>query len=635
MSRKKRILYISDSPGVFTGFGKACKLILKHLYSTGKYEITQLSQGLQNGSPLFLRFPWKTEGAIPTDPNIINEINQDPGKGRAASYGEFVIEDVVKRVKPDVIFSVNDSWGNLFVADKEFFKHIPTVCWTTFDSLPLLPDTVDKAPKIKHYWAWSSFAENEFKRLGHNHVKTQYPPVNLEHFKPLPLSHKKEIRKKHGIPENAFIVNFTFRNQLRKLVNTLLEGYALFRKEHNDIKNTFLHLHTNFSEGWDIPRLCKQYGVNENEVLATYVCRETGDYFILPYKGQDLDNPKTQSKKTLITVNIQNGISEEQLNECYNIADFYCHPATSGACEIPCVEAAAAGKIVATCDYAYGEDIIRKNKGSIPIEYTFYAEHGTQFLKSQPRPFSIAKIMHQVYSMKPMRRAEMEEKSRQWALENYSHEKVCKEFEDFIDSLHSLDDAAFDYADKKRKYNPSAVIPQVSSDKEYVLKLYQDILDLNPDEQDSGRAYWEARIKEGMPRQQIESFFRQEATKEIQKEQAKDLNAQLDQVFGITDKKKVLVTIKESLGDIILLTSLLKDFRQKYPKEEYHIFLATEPKYFEAIEGNQNIDSLVAWHPALENELFLMGAGNNKKYIDHFYYPAVQTQKFISYLTGK
>jgi hypothetical protein len=180
----------------------------------------------------------------------------------------------------------------------------------------------------------------------------------------------------------------------------------------------------------------------------------------------------------LVTANVAVGVSDEQLNEIYNLFSLYSHPATSGACELPCVEAALTGKIITTCPYSFGEDIIENNKGSIAMKFTFYTEHGTQFLKSQPSAYELSKIFKKVYEMKPQLRRKMEEESRQWALNNYSIEVNGKKIEEFIDKCEILNDDAFDFSEKlENNPNPSAQINDNSDNKEWVKSLYKLILD--------------------------------------------------------------------------------------------------------------------------------------------------------------
>ena len=325
------------------------------------------------------------------------------------------------------------------------------------------------------------------------------------------------------MPQDAFIIGFVFRNQLRKLINTQIEAYALFKKHNPEVKNTFLYTHTHYGEGWDIHRLCQQYGVDPKEVLCTYVCKETRQYFIAPFHGQDIENPVIK-RKTLITANVSLGVSDEQLNEIYNIFSLYSHPATSGACELPCVEAALTEKIITTAPYSFGEDIIENNKGSIAMKFTFYTEHGTQFLKSQPSVYELSKIFKKVYEMKSHTKHQMEKDSRKWALENYSIEVNGSKFEEFIDSQNILDDSTFIFdTESKNKPNPEAVIASDSDERIWVKSLYKLILDREINDQDEGLTHWLQKLEQKVPKEQIENYFRQVAQEDLNKQNNKTL----------------------------------------------------------------------------------------------------------------
>lgn len=629
MERKKRILYLSDFAGAFTGFGKNTKLLLNYLHNTNKYEICNAAQGVMAGNAdQEDRFPWKTVGVLPNDPAKINQINQDPNLARAASYGEVEIENIVKEFKPDVIFSVNDTWGSQFVVNKNFFSKIPTVCWNTFDSLPLLPDTIENAKKIQHYWTWSDFARKELHKLGHTHVKTQYPLVNTKNFYKLPDSKISEIKAKHGLQRNSFIIGFVFRNQLRKLINTQIEAYAQFKRQNPEVKNTFLYTHTHYGEGWDIHRLCEQYGVDKKEILCTYICKETKEYFILPYNGQDIENPKTK-QKTLVTVNVGFGVTDVQLNEIYNIFDLYSHPATSGAAELPCVEAALTEKIIATCAYSFGEDIIDLNQGSFEYKFSFYTEHGTQFLKSQPSASSMCQVFKKIYDMPLDKRNKLGILSREWAIENYSIENNGSKIENFIDSLPTLSDKDFDFTPTKKSQNPNAIIPQIQDDRQWLKSLYKLILDTNVEDHDEGLLYWEKQILNNIPKNQIENYFRQVAAQEIQKNNQIDISDLF--VTEYKDKIKVLIVQPESLGDVFILTSLFESFRNRYPKETHEIFVATKPEYFDIINGNPFIDKWVPYHEIMDSALLIEGRCKIKPICHIAYHPYFPTQRLLDY----
>ena len=629
--RKKRVLFLTDYAGAFTGFGKNCKLLLTYLYKTGKYEILNAAQGLPKHGAHEHKFPWRTVGVLPDDPQKIQQIHQDPNLARTAAYGNLEMTNIVKDFKPDVIFSVNDTWGSQFVVDLPFFNKIPTVCWNTFDSLPLLPDTIEKAPKIKYYWTWSDFARKELHKHNFDHVKNQYPLVNTNNFYKLPDSKIAEIKNRFGLPQDAFIIGFVFRNQLRKLINTQIEAYALFKKHNPEVKNTFLYTHTHYGEGWDIHRLCQQYGVDPKEVLCTYVCKETRQYFIAPFHGQDIENPIIK-RKTLITANVSLGVSDEQLNEIYNIFSLYSHPATSGACELPCVEAALTEKIITTAPYSFGEDIIENNKGSISMKFTFYTEHGTQFLKSQPSAYELSKIFKKVYEMKPNTRHQMEKDSRKWALENYSIEVNGSKFEEFIDSQNILDDSIFIFdTESKDKPNPEAVIVSDSDERTWVKSLYKLILDTEVSDQDEGLIHWLQKLEQKVPKEQIENYFRQVAQEELNKQNNKTLEIK-DLFNSHPDHKKVLIVQPESIGDIFLVTSLLESIRDRYPSNKYKIYFATKPEYQDLIYGNPFVDEWVPYHPIMDNLIVMEGGMGQSRICDIVYNPYFSTQRLLSYM---
>jgi glycosyltransferase involved in cell wall biosynthesis len=545
--------------------------------------------------------------------------------------GNLEMTNIVKDFKPDVIFSINDTWGSQFVVDLPFFEKIPTICWNTFDSLPLLPDTIEKAPKIKHYWTWSDFARKELHKHNFNHVKNQYPLVNTNNFYKLSDSKIAEVKNRFGLPQDAFIIGFVFRNQLRKLINTQIEAYALFKKHNPEVKNTFLYTHTHYGEGWDIHRLCQQYGVDPKEVLCTYVCKETRQYFIAPFRGQDIENPIIK-RKTLVTANVGLGVSDEQLNEIYNIFSLYSHPATSGACELPCVEAALTEKIVTTAPYSFGEDIIENNKGSIAMKFTFYTEHGTQFLKSQPSSYELSKIFKKVYEMKPQAKHKMEQDSRKWALENYGIEVNGKKIEEFIDTFSILEDSVFEFkAENSKKQNPSAIVEDNPDNRIWLKSLYKLILDMEVTDQDEGLAHWLQKLEQNTPKAQIENYFKQVAQQELEKQDNKTIEIK-DLFNKFPEYKKVLIVQPESIGDIFLVTSLLESIRDRYPSNKYKIYFATKPEYQDIIYGNPFVDQWVPYHPIMDNLIVMEGGMGQDGICDIVYSPYFSTQRLLSYM---
>ena len=60
-------------------------------------------------------------------------------------------------------------------------------------------------------------------------------------------------------------------------------------------------------------------------------------------------------------------------------------------------------------------------------------EHKSEYKKASTSPDSIAKSIHKAYSMNEDERRDLGKKARQWTLDNYSSENICKILEKFID----------------------------------------------------------------------------------------------------------------------------------------------------------------------------------------------------------
>ena len=442
----KRILFHSNSAKAFTGFGKNAKNILQYLYKTGKYEIIEFANGVQWDHPSLKLRPWKAQGSLPNNPAVIQQLNKDPNRGRAAGYGAEMIDSAIKEYKPDIYIGVEDIWAFSDYWDKPWWNKINNMIWTTLDSQPILPQAAKAAPKTKHFYSWASFAEKDLKKMGHDHVGTLHGTVNTEDFYRQSDTYRKELRREFGITDE-FIIGFVFRNQLRKSVPNLLEGFKIFKK---DCPNAKLLLHTHWSEGWDIPRLIEEKGLNKEDILTTYYCSACGRYEVRSFVGQEQKCRFCGTEKSLNTTNVKSGVNEEQLNDIYNLMDVYCHPFTSGGMEIPIFEAKMAELVTLVTNYSCGEDSCTLESGSFSLDWSEYREPGTQFIKASTYPSSIAKQIKKVWHMSPEKRQEMGKKAKEWTIKNYSIEAVGKKLESILDNMPEID-YDFDWSSKQNE----------------------------------------------------------------------------------------------------------------------------------------------------------------------------------------
>ena len=606
--RKKRILIHSNHCKMFTGFGKHKKNLLKYLYNTGKYEIIEFSNGYPWSSDELQYTPWKSYGSLPDDPEHQKEIANDERKKSTAGYGGEMIDRAIYELKPDIYLGIEDIWGFNGFFEKPWWNKIHCIIHTTLDSLPILPDAVNAASKIKNYFVWASFAEKALHKLGHTHVKTVHGTLDVNNFYRLPDDSRSRLRKHFNL-EKSFIIGFVFRNQLRKSVPNLLDGFKMF-DEANPSANAKLLLHTFWNEGWDIHRLLKEKDIPLNKVLTTYYCKNCYNYHIKPFQGQILKCDYCQHPNSCETTNIKNGVNEQQLNEIYNLMDVYCHPFTSGGQEIPIQEAKLTELITLVTNYSCGEDSCSSESGGFALDWAEYREPGTQFIKASTLPTSINEKLKMVYEMAFDEKVLLGKKSRNYVINKYSIEIVGKYFEDLFDSFPEVE---FDY--EKADMTPNAYFEPDNSlnDKEWIESLYENLLKRKDS---SGVIHWMQRLKTDLKRQDVLTYFRKVALSEIQK-------AEFEKMLKILNEDKSLKKIAyiqpDGAEEVLIATSILPSIQKVYP--DHKIYFFTKSENFDLINSHPNVYKTLSYFNKLDDPLYLEGKGNLNKYFDIVFAP--------------
>ena len=615
---KKKILIHSNYCRAFTGFGKNKKNIMRYLFDTGKYELMELANGLQWGDGATETVPWKCRGSLPP-PEELTGLNAE--QQRAESYGLSLVDQAVNSFKPDVYLGIEDIWAFNNFANKPWWNKVNTMIWTTLDSLPILPQAIEYAPKIKNYFVWSSFAERAMNEMGYNHVKTLRGSLDTSNFFRFSDKERDNLRKYHGLSDE-FIVGFVFRNQLRKSVPNLLDGFKLFKKEKPNAK---LLLHTHWSEGWDIPRMLQEKNISPDDVLTTYICSKCSHYIVSPFKGQELNCKRCGSEKSISTTNTSKGVSESQLNEVYNLMDVYCHPFTSGGQEIPIQEAKLTELVTLVTNYSCGEDSCTEESGGLPLNWSEYREPGTQFIKASTCPQHIASQLSHVSNLSEKQRSDTGKKARQWVIDNFSVEAVGKQLEKIIDSMPSVD---YDFDPKASAFNPD-YNPRENypSPQEFIIDIYKNILNDDVDSNSQGVKHWLGQMQAGKTPQDVVNYFKQVALDGDQKNKTPNL----EEVLGDEDKgNRIAVVIPESETDVFLINSLMKNLKKQYKKHNIYIF--TQPRYFSYIDDNPYVHKILPYSPLVENALAMEGAGGHEGLFDIVFYPHTTTQKAACYI---
>ena len=593
---------------MFTGFGKHKKNLLKYLYKTGKYDIIELSNGYPWSDDRLQYTPWENYGTLPDDPDELKKLTTDEVKKNSAGYGSEMIDKAIYEIKPDIYLGIEDIWAFRSFFDKPWWNKINCIIHTTLDSLPILKDAVEAADKIKNYYVWASFAEKALHKLGHKHVETIHGSVDISNFKKLPQEPRNKLRKFFKT-ENNFVIGFVFRNQLRKSVPNLLDGFELFNKKNPEAKAKLL-LHTHWSEGWNIPQLLKEKNIDANDVLTTYYCKNCSRYDIRPFTGQSSNCNFCRTKHSCDTTNVKNGVNEQQLNEIYNLMDVYCHPFTSGGQELPIQEAKLNELITLVTNYSCGEDSCSEESGGLPLEWSEYREPGTQFIKATTSSTSICEQLEKVYKMPKKERQKIGKKSRKFIIDNYSVEIIGKKFEKIFDSLPEIN---YDFNREDSPFDPYYTPDETLSDEEWIKSLYLKMLceiDIK------GVEHWLKRLKSDLDRSKVLLYFRKVAKDKLNSQKMKNL---INKLSKNTKEKRIAYIEPNDEKQVIISSSILPSIKNKYP--EHKIYYITKPQNFDLINCDPNIEEVLEYSDEMANPLTLEGKGDKKGVFDIVFAP--------------
>ncbi len=620
--KKLKVLFHSNYSKAYTGFGKNSRNILKHLFDTDKYEIIEAANGFSKSVPSLKKMPWTCIGTMPNDPAKVKAIKQDPNLHRSAQYGAELIDDIISEHKPDVYIGAEDIWAFRNFWSKKWWSNINCMIWTTLDSEPILPLALEAAKKVDNYYVWSSFAEREMGKLGHDHIQTLHGAVDTENFFKMTDEYKSHLRKRFAIDSEEFIIGFVFRNQLRKSVPNLIDGYRLFKQKNPQAKAKLL-LHTSWAEGWDIPRLLKEKDIPLSDVLTTYYCSNCKNYHVTQFFGESQNCPYCKSPKTFTTTNTKDGVSEFQLNEVYNLMDVYCHPFTSGGQELPLQEAKLCELITLTTNYSCGEDSCCEGSGGLPLDWNEYREPGTQFIKASTDPKSICDQISVVYEMSKEERAETGKEARDYVVSNYSIEVIGKKIESILDGFKKVK-WDFDLTEEER--DPEYIPPAIEKDEDWLIDVYKNVLKVDVDEENEGLKYWIQQLKSQKSREEVLKHFHKIAQKENNENTSVDIAEKLD---GDDPNKRIIIVAEEGSEDIILINSFLENLHNLY--EDCDIYVATNPVYFQLIEDNPYCHKVLPYTKDMENNLLLEGHSSHEGYFKIALYPTSSTQKLSNY----
>ncbi len=315
---RPRLLVIGDAVA-HTGFARVIRGIFSQLVD--RYTIFQLGVNCW-GDPH--DWPW------PIYPADIERY----------SLGEHRIPELVRKLRPDLVFVLNDPEALArYLVPLRSFEALPVVLYGAYNAGPVDPEDLAALEGCTRFVVFTEFARREVEEgLARSREPIDLPPIEVlplgvdtEVFHPLDPDRRRARRMArqrlfpdHRELHDAFIVLNANRNSPRKRIDVTMEGFARFAKGRSGV---FLHLHMGVRDlGWDIQRFARRLGI--------------GERLILTQAGESIPD-----------------LSDVELNALYNAADVGINTATSEGWGLISFEQAASGLAQMVPGHTSGEEL--------------------------------------------------------------------------------------------------------------------------------------------------------------------------------------------------------------------------------------------------------------------------------------
>jgi len=334
---KGKILWMSDGPGLTTGYATISRKLLNELSDlgwechfiehTGNHQTYMPGLRLEDGEV----FKFTTWGS-----------GQQP-------YCQDILSQRIKEIRPDIFGILLDTFMCYpWILDKDFAP-AKTIFYFPSDgggglkdgklykgmgcNVPMGCELVLK--KMQNHVAMSMFAKEQLKEI--HGMDTNYIPHAVEEdvYKPLPEQEKLAIRQMWGL-QGKFVVGVVARNQGRKMLDRTLYAFA---KVKDKIPNAVLLLHTDKTDPasyFNFDKMIADLGI-ENRVIFT------GTKY---YKGFDY----------------------KKMNEVYNMMDVFLLGTSGEGFGIPIIEAMSAGVPVLCTDYTTTWELVERNIAGMAVK---------------------------------------------------------------------------------------------------------------------------------------------------------------------------------------------------------------------------------------------------------------------------
>ena len=400
MSKKIKVLTLSDHPLSPSGVGTQTKYVCEALLKSGKFEIISLGGAIKHADYRPIKVdPYQEEWRIiPVD-----------------GYGtQEMIRSALRTEKPDIIWFMTDPrfWGWLWDMENEIRPLVPMVYYHVWDNFP--------APMFNRKFYLSNDKICAISKLSRDIVAEVTPEVDLAYvphavnsdvFKPYSDEDKLKLRKNnlHADDINKVIFFWNNRNARRKQSGSLIFWFKKFLDEvGHDKAQLLMHTDPKDPHGQDLNHIVENLGLNtQRQVLFSTQKVGQGDLAAI-YNMVDC------------TINISDA-------EGFGLATL-----ESLSCGVPIIANMTGGlqeQVVLGSD-ATGIPLIPESKAVIGSQVVPY------IYEDRLSEAQVVSALKKMFYCSAEQRKEMGENGRKHVMKNYNFDTFNKQWVDIMTEIH-------------------------------------------------------------------------------------------------------------------------------------------------------------------------------------------------------
>ncbi len=308
------------------------------------------------------------------------------------SNGEDGLMEWSKRWRPDVEFTLTDVW----IYRKDIGMHLRN--WHPFvpiDHEPIVPQVAERLRYAKRPIAFSRFGYRVLSEAG-------FSPYYLPHGVDTSIYQPMKVDRKKILGTDAdFVVGIVADNTgTRKALNIQFEGFAKFRRKHDNVKLYCHSIAERITSGLDLVELARLLGILNDVIFID--------------KWQYME-----------------GVSPQNMAKLYNSFDVLCAASYGEGFGLPIIEAQACGVPVIVSDFSAMSELCGSGwkVKSRPI-YTIFSSY-----QAMPDADEIAEALERCYKMR--NRDELKYCALQFAMQ-YDFDTVFKQY--FVPLLNEIEE---------------------------------------------------------------------------------------------------------------------------------------------------------------------------------------------------